>query len=58
MAQKDLVDGVEGISTKLFLMLGYLHDEVKEMLESVKEDLMDPKVRFERHSNENAAQSK
>lgn len=44
MAQRDLVDGVEGISTKLFLMLGYGHDEVKDMLDNVRKDLMDPKV--------------
>jgi hypothetical protein len=44
MARKDLVDGIEGISTKLFLMLGYGHDEVKEMLEEVRGDLMNSKV--------------
>jgi hypothetical protein len=44
MAQRDLVDGIEGISTKLFLMLGRGHEEVKENLDRVREALMDPKV--------------
>jgi hypothetical protein len=44
MAQKDLHDGLEGISTKLFLILGYSKEEATEFLEKVKADLMNPEV--------------
>jgi hypothetical protein len=46
MAQKDLVDGVEGISTKLLLMVGYEPENLKLFFEEVKKELMDPKVSF------------
>jgi hypothetical protein len=46
MAQKDLVDGLEGISTKLLLMLGYEQEKLKVFFEEVKKELMDPKVSF------------
>jgi hypothetical protein len=46
MAQKDLYDGVEGISTKLFLLLGYSQEDVTEFLGKAKADLMNPEVSF------------
>ena len=46
MAQKDLVDGLEGISMKLLLILGYEPEKLKIFLEEVKKELMDPKVSF------------
>jgi hypothetical protein len=45
MAQKDLHDGMEGISTKLFLLLGYSQEEVTEFLNKARADLMNPEVR-------------
>jgi SAM-dependent methyltransferase len=44
MAQKDLYDGMEGISTKLFLLLGYSKEEVTELLDKARVDLMNPEV--------------
>jgi hypothetical protein len=44
MAQKDLLDGIEGISTKLFSLLGYSEKEVADSLESAKEGLLNPDV--------------
>ena len=46
MEQKDLVEGIEGISTKLLLMLGYEPETLNPFFEEVKKDLMDPKVSF------------
>ena len=46
MAQKDLVEGIEGISTKLLLMLGYKPEELSVFFEEVKKELLDPKVSF------------
>jgi len=46
MTQKDLVDGVEGISTKLLLMIGYEPENLKVFFEEIKKELMDPKVSF------------
>lgn len=42
MAQKDLIDGLEGASTKLLLMKGYKQEQIDELLENTKKDLMDP----------------
>jgi hypothetical protein len=44
MAQKDLYDGMEGISTKLLLLLGYSKEEVTEFLDKARADLMNPEV--------------
>jgi len=44
MAQKDLVEGLDGISTKLLLMMGYEPEALKEFLENARKDLMDPSV--------------
>lgn len=44
MAQKDLVEGIEGVSQKLFLMMGYEPENLKEFFEKVKKELMDPAV--------------
>jgi len=51
MAQKSWVDGLEGASTKLLLMIGYEPEKLKLFLEEVKEEFMDPKVSFEEFSN-------
>lgn len=47
MAQKDLVEGIEGISTKLLLMVGYEPETLKIFLDEVKKEVMDPKVSSE-----------
>jgi len=44
MAQKDMVDGLDGVSTKLLLMMGYEPEALKESLENVRKDFMDPSV--------------
>lgn len=46
MAQKDLAEGIEGISTKLLLMVGYEPETLTQFFEEVKKELMDPKVSF------------
>ncbi|KAF2094351.1 S-adenosyl-L-methionine-dependent methyltransferase, partial [Rhizodiscina lignyota] len=47
MARKDLSDGLDGISTKLFHILGYKEEEVKALLDAVKEELDNPDVSSE-----------
>lgn len=44
MARKDLYEGIDGISKKLFLMLGDTEAEVDAFIEKCKEELMDPAV--------------
>ena len=44
MARKDLVDGIEGISKKLFLMMGDSPEQVDEFLENCRQELMDKHV--------------
>ena len=44
MTQKDLAEGLEGLSTRLFLMLGYSQDELSKFLDEARKDLMDPSV--------------
>lgn len=44
MAQKDMAEGLEGISQKLLVMMGYEPEKLKEFFENVKKDLMDPAV--------------
>jgi len=43
-AQKDLVEGLDGISTKLLLLMGYEPEALNKFLEDVRKDLMDPAV--------------
>lgn len=47
MAQKDFAEGIEGISTKLLLMVGYEPETLKIFLDEVKKEVMDPKVSSE-----------
>lgn len=44
MARKDLYDGIDGISKKLFLMMGDTPEEVDDFNEKCKDELMDPAV--------------
>ena len=44
MAQKDLHDGIEGMTTKLMLNLGHSADELKEFLENCRTDIMNPAI--------------
>jgi hypothetical protein len=44
MAQRDLYDGIEGISTKLFTLLGYEKEELVKFLDDTRAQLMDPEA--------------
>ncbi|KAI1257796.1 hypothetical protein MGN70_000840 [Eutypa lata] len=44
MARKDLYDGIDGISKKLFLMMGDTPEEVDDFNEKCKDELMDPAI--------------
>jgi hypothetical protein len=44
MAQKDLVEGLEGISTKLLLLMGYSQAELTELLDKARQELLDPRI--------------
>jgi hypothetical protein len=44
MGRKDLYEGIEGISKRLFMMTGESEEKVMAFLERCKSELMDPKV--------------
>jgi hypothetical protein len=44
MGRKDLYEGIEGISKRLFIMMGDSEEQVDEFLEKCKLELMDSKV--------------
>ncbi|RYP41462.1 hypothetical protein DL769_011562 [Monosporascus sp. CRB-8-3] len=44
MSRKDIYDGIDGISRKIFLMAGDSEEEVDALLTRCKEELMDPTI--------------
>ncbi|KAI1497401.1 S-adenosyl-L-methionine-dependent methyltransferase [Biscogniauxia marginata] len=48
MARKDLYEGIDAISKRLFLIMGDTEEEVDAFLEKCKEELLDPAVRTTR----------
>ena len=44
IALKDLLDGIEGISSKLFTLIGYSPEEVTDFLDKARAELVDPDV--------------
>lgn len=44
-AQEDLLQGVEPLGIKMFSVIGYTAEQTRALLEEVRKDIKDPKIR-------------